>query len=66
MTLMPVSRTSVVGSSSSKAGAGRWMGHLSVSAGRAVALVDGLAEQVEEPAERRLAHRHGDGLARCR
>ena len=58
---MPVSKIWTVGSSSSKVGAGRWIGPaLALDVG---ALVDGCAEDVEDPAERRLAHRDGDRRA---
>ena len=59
MTLMPVSRTSRVGVRSSTLGAGRWIGQRS-SVFDLAALVDRLAEQVEDAAERLLADGHGD------
>ena len=53
---MPVSKISSVGSSWSKAGAWRWIGQRSVVADLA-ALVDRLAEDVEDAAEGGLADR---------
>ena len=63
MTLMPVSKISVVGCSSSKVGASRWIGQRS-SAFDLLALVDHVAEDVEDPAERRVADRNADRRAR--
>ena len=62
MTLIPVSRISWVGVRSSTAGAGRWIGQRSVALHRR-AVVDRLAEQVEDPAQRLLADRDGDRTA---
>ena len=59
---MPVSKISSVGSSDSKPGAGRWIGQRSTSV-ELLAVVDGLAEHVDETAERLLADGHGHGLA---
>ena len=63
MTLMPVSSSSVVGERSVNAGGSRWIGQRSSAVDLLVAAVDRLAEHVEEPAERRLADRHGDRRA---
>ena len=57
MTLMPVSKTSAAVVCSSKAGAGRWIGSTAVRLDRAL-VVDRLAEDVEDAAERRRADRH--------
>ena len=59
---MPVSRISRVGVRSSTSGASRWIGQRS-SASTVVALVDRLAEQVEDAAERLVADGHGDRAA---
>ena len=59
---MPVSNISVVGVRFSTDGAVRWIGQRSVLV-ELGALVDGLAEQVEDAAERLLADRHGDRAA---
>ena len=61
-TLIPVSSTSWVGVRSSTSGAGRWIGQR-VSASTVAGVVDRLAEQVEDPAEGRVADRHGDRAA---
>ena len=59
MTLMPVSNSSVLGDRSSNCGGSRWIGRRSVaSTGPRPSI--GLAEQVEDPAERLLADGHGD------
>ena len=56
---MPVSSISVVGVRFSTSGASRWIGQRS-SVSTGLAEVDRLAEQVEDPAQRRLADRDGD------
>ena len=65
MTLMPVSKISTVGDRSSKAGGSRWISQRSPSVDR-VAVVDRLAQHVEDPAQRLLADRHRDRARRCR
>ena len=60
---MPVSKTSSVGSSSSKSGAGRWIGQRSTSTSGSPWSI-GVADHVHEAAERLLADRHGDRRAR--
>ena len=62
MTLIPVSRISWVGVRSAASGAGRWIGQRS-SASTGVAVVDRLAEQVEDPAQGRVADRDRDRAA---
>ena len=63
MTLMPVSKSSSVGSSDSKSGAGRWIGQRSAPLEAVFEVVDGLAEHVEEAAQRGRADGHGDRRA---
>ena len=60
--MIPVSSISVVGVRFSTSGASRWIGQRS-SVSTGVAEVDRLAQQVEDPAERRLADRDGDRAA---
>jgi hypothetical protein len=62
MTLMPVSKISVFGSSCVNFGARRWIGQRSTSAAMSPALVHRLAEHVQDAAQRRLADGHRDGL----
>ena len=59
MTLMPVSRISWAGARSSTEGAARWIGQRS-SVSTSPHVVDRLAEEVEDPAERVVAHRDRD------
>ena len=59
---MPVSNISVVGVRSSTVGAERWIGQRSLTS-IGVALVDRLAEQVEDAPERDVADRHRDRAA---
>ena len=59
---MPVSNISVVGVRSSTVGADRWIGQRSLTS-IVVALVDRLAEQVEDAPERDVADRHRDRAA---
>ena len=63
MTLIPVSRTSWVGVRSEAFGAGRWIGQRSTSSGSALAVVDRVAEQVEDAAQGDVADRHRDRAA---
>ena len=62
MTLIPVSRISWVGARSEAFGAGRWIGQRS-SALTSGAVVDRVAEQVEDPAQGRVADRDRDRRA---
>ena len=62
MTLIPVSRISWVGVRSEAFGAGRWIGQRS-SAWSSVAVVDRLAEQVEDAAQGDVADRNRDRAA---
>ena len=55
---MPVSKTSALGVRSTNSGGSRWIGRRSVDVDRA-AIVDRLAQQIEDPAQRFLADRHG-------
>ena len=64
MTLIPVSKVSIVGERSRNAGGSRWIDQRSVSAAMRLELVDRLADHVPEPAERRRADRNGDRAAR--
>ncbi len=58
MTLMPVSNSSAVGVSVSNAGGSRWISQRGDGVdGGVVALVDRLAEHVEDAAERGVADR---------
>ena len=59
---MPVTKTSIVGSSSSNSGAGRWIGQRSSPFSSSPWSI-GCAEDVEDPAERRLADGDGDRRA---
>ena len=63
ITLMPVSKISIVGCSSSNDGGSRWIGQRSASARELLAVVDRVAEHVPEAAERLLADRDGDRRA---
>ena len=63
MTLMPVSKISVLGSRSVNLGVSRWIGHRERARREWRAAVHRLAEHVEDPAERDVAHRHRDGRA---
>ena len=58
--MRPVSKISIFGERSRKAGGSRWIGQRSASAGDVVLAVDRLPDHVPEAAEGRLAHRHGD------
>ena len=55
--LRPVSKISIFGERSRKAGGSRWIGQRSASAASAALLVDRLADHVPEAAERRLRRR---------
>ena len=57
---MPVSSIWTEVDCSSNGGAGRWMGYVFSLRHRAE-LVHGLADDVQDPAERALPHRHRDG-----
>ena len=61
MTLMPVSKISTFGCWSTNGGGSRWIGRYSPFDRAAV--VDRLAQHVEDAAQRRLAHRHADRRA---
>ena len=60
MTLMPVSKISSVGSSDSKSGAGAVDRPALGLVEAVLEVVDGLAQHVDEAAERGRADRHGD------
>ena len=62
MTLIPVSKISTFGDRSRKPGGSRWIGERSTRRGRLV--VDGVAEDVPDAAERLVADRHRDRPAR--
>ena len=59
---MPVTSTSDSVDCSAKSGAGAWIGRYSVAVDRAL-LVHGLADDVQDAAERDVADRHLDRLA---
>ena len=61
MTLIPVSKTSVFGSSSWNSGGSRWIGQRSPVAG--VLAVDRVADHVPEPPQRLVSDRHADRAA---
>ena len=61
---MPVSKISTFGERSSKSGGSRWIGQRSVAVGASPLLVDRVAEDVPEPAERHVADGHRDRRAR--
>jgi hypothetical protein len=61
MTLMPVTRISDEVACDAKSGAGWWMARVSVTTG--ALFVDRLADDVQDAAERRVAHRHRDRRA---
>ena len=63
MTLMPVSKISVFGSRSANSGRSRWIGQRWRVGRDRRAVVDRLAEHVEDAAERRRADRHRDRRA---
>ena len=58
MTLMPVSNSSRLRREVSNAGGARWIAQRSRGVGDGVALVDRLAEHVEDAAERHVADGH--------
>ena len=63
ITLMPVSKISVVGDRSSKAGGSRWIAQRSVPSGARRLVVHRIAEHVPDAPERLLADRNGDRLS---
>ena len=62
-TLMPVSKISIFGVRSLNAGGSRWIGQRSASSGAAGLLVDRLADDVPEAAQRHVADRNEIGAA---
>ncbi len=62
-TLMPVSKISIAGERSPKAGGSRWIGQRSPFAG--LLAVDGVADHVPDAAERLFADGHGDRPLAC-